>query len=214
MIGKIRRSIGRILYGAQKRNRDRFEGERIQVTNAGQGKNLRFDVIGNDIQIQIGTHSVLNGTLIFVRGNNQRISIGSSSYIGPGELWIEDDGGTIIINDLTTVQSGHFAVTEGCSIELGNDCMLSDDVEIRTGDSHSIIDVNSNQRINHAASVILEAHVWVGAHARILKGTRVGANSIIGNSSVVSLEVPSNSIAAGIPARIVKTGINWKRERI
>lgn len=212
-MNRIKRRVFRYIENSINKKPDRLEGEDIRIGNAGKGKNLRFDIIGNNIEIKIGEGSLLNGTLIYVRGSNQKIEIGKSCYVGPGELWIEDDGGSIIIHDFTTIQSGHFAVTESCTIELGNDCMLSDDIEIRTGDSHSIIDKETGSRLNPASSVFIESHVWVGAHARILKGSLIHSNSIIANSSVVSMEVPSHSIAAGVPAKIIKSGIDWKRER-
>ncbi|MBS1927022.1 MAG: acyltransferase [Chitinophagaceae bacterium] len=190
-----------------------IKGNRISIHNKGKFREVVLDIEGNDIEISIGTNTLLHGTLIFVRGNNQKISIGENCYFGKGELWIEDDGGSILLQDFCTVQSGHFAVTEGSSISLGRDCMLAHDIEIRTGDSHSIIDLESGNRMNIAAPVILEEHVWVGAHSRILKGVKLGSHSIIGTSSVVSSAVPPNSIAAGMPAKVIRTGVTWTRER-
>lgn len=106
------------------------------------------------------------------------------------------------------------AVTEPHSrIEIYDDCMLANNIEIRTVDSHSIIDSNTGQKINPAKNVILQSHVWVGAHVIILKRVTISSNSVIGTSSVVTNSIPGNCIAAGIPAKVIKTGINWKRER-
>jgi len=52
--------------------------------------------------------------------------------------------------------------------------------------------------------VILEDNVWVGANAIILKGVRIGKNSVIGAGSVVTKDVPSNVVVAGNPAKIVR----------
>jgi len=87
------------------------------------------------------------------------------------EIWIEDSGGVVKIGNKTTVEKVHFASTEGGEIIIGRDCMLANDIDIRTGDSHSIISNDSGERINHAQDVNLKDHVWVGAHVRILKGT-------------------------------------------
>ncbi len=56
--------------------------------------------------------------------------------------------------------------------------------------------------------IIIEDNVWIGANARINKGVTVGENSIVASNAVVTKDVPKNSIAAGNPARIVKTDID------
>lgn len=52
--------------------------------------------------------------------------------------------------------------------------------------------------------VIIGENVWIGSNVRICKGVHIGDNSIIAANSVVTKDVPINSIAAGNPARIVK----------
>ena len=52
--------------------------------------------------------------------------------------------------------------------------------------------------------VVIEDNVWIGEKSIILKGTKIGKNSIIGAGSVVSGEIPENVVYAGNPAREVK----------
>ena len=92
--------------------------------------------------------------------------------------------------------------------------MFSSLIEFRTGDSHSIIDVVSKKRINYAQDVIIGNHVWIGAHSKILKGVTIGDNSIIGTNSLVTKNILKNSIAAGIPAKVLKSNVDWLRARI
>jgi carbonic anhydrase/acetyltransferase-like protein (isoleucine patch superfamily) len=192
-----------------------IKGLNNSIVNYGILKSVIIDIVGNNNEISIGKNTIINNTLIYIRGDGHRLIIEDNCYFGEGEMWIEDKNGQLIIRNKTTVERGHLAVTEPYSrLEIKEDCMLARHVEIRTGDSHSILDLRTGERINKAANVTLEEHVWVGAHAIILKGVTVGNNSIIGTSSVVNKDIPANSIAAGIPAKVIRTNIDWKRERI
>jgi acetyltransferase-like isoleucine patch superfamily enzyme len=110
---------------------------------------------------------------------------------------------------------GQLAAVEGKSICIGSGCLFSYDIEIRTSDSHSIIDKTTSERLNYAQDVVIGDNVWVCAHARILKGAYVAAHSIIGNSSIVGSSCKDPySIYAGIPAKKIKENINWITHRI
>lgn len=56
-----------------------------------------------------------------------------------------------------------------------------------------------------AKKVVLGKNVWVGSHATILPGVTVGDGSIIAAGAVVTKDVPERCIAAGVPARVIKT---------
>ncbi|WP_242919060.1 acyltransferase [Pontibacter liquoris] len=193
----------------------KLKGINNYFSNKGLLTNVLVDVIGNNNEIIIGSNTIIRNTLIYLRGDNHRLYLGQNCYFGEGELWMEDRYGSLLIHENTTIERGHLAVTEPYSkLEIKKDCMLARHVEIRTGDSHSILDLETGKRINRAANVTLEEHVWVGAHAKILKGVTVGHNSVIGTASIVTKSVPPHSVVAGIPSRVVRTNIDWKRERI
>ena len=101
------------------------------------------------------------------------------------------------------------------SIHIGRDCMLSYGIEIRTGDSHSIIQNDTNERINFSNSIEIGNHCWICAKATILKGVNIKDNCIIGNGCIVTKSFnQSNCIISGIPGKIVKENINWSREKL
>lgn len=85
---------------------------------------------------------------------------------------------------------------------------------MRTGDSHSIVDM-SGERINHAEDVVIGDHVWIGYRVLINKGAVIPENTIIGTGAVVtkSFEEP-NTVLAGVPAKVVKKDVNWRKERL
>lgn len=178
-------------------------------------KNVKVCVRGNNSCIKIGRKARLKDCKIYLEGEKTVITIGGGkTTIHNTDFHVADNNSSIIINDNFTMEGGHIASTEGRSIEIGNDCMFSNNIEIRNGDSHSIILMETNQRINIAKNIIIGNHVWLCANTKVMKGALIPDNCIIGNMSLVTGCFETiNSIYAGIPAKKIKQGINWERER-
>lgn len=190
-------------------------GKHNVIRKQGYSRKLSIDINGDSNLIQIDKHATIAGIKIFVVGNNNKIIIENNCVMKGGELWIEGDYCQIKIGSGTTIEHAHIAVTEfNSNVIIGQDCMLANNIEIRTGDSHSIIDLQTTKRINNNRDVIIENHVWIGSKVSILKGVKLGANSIIGTGSIVTKDTQPNTISAGNPARVIKSNIDWLRERI
>lgn len=178
---------------------------------------VNFDIKGNDNLVSIADGCVLNGVLFYIRGDNHKIFIKENCrFNGGGSLWFEDHNGCLVIGEKSTFENVHIAITEPYSkIEIGKDCMFAYDIDIRTGDSHSIIDSMSVERINYAKDVSISDHVWVAAHSIILKGVSIAEDCVIATGSVVSNSFRERGvILAGNPAKIIRHNITWSRERM
>ena len=71
---------------------------------------------------------------------------------------------------------------------------------------HGSIERSSTRSISKP--IMIGENVWIGENSRICKGVTIGDNAIIAASSVVTKNVPANSIVAGNPAKIVKENIH------
>ena len=91
--------------------------------------------------------------------------------------------------------------------------MFSNTIVIRTSDSHPIYNGEGN-RINPAKSIQIGDHVWIAPNSKVMKGVTIGDGSIIGSDTMVTKDLPSNVLAVGHPAKVVKTDVHWSRERI
>jgi acetyltransferase-like isoleucine patch superfamily enzyme len=91
-------------------------------------------------------------------------------------------------------------IRSAISVDIGDNCMFAESVYITDADWH-----DHYHRIypGKVAPVTLQNNVWVGDRVSICKGVTIGENSIIGAASVVTKDVPANSIAAGNPARVI-----------
>ena len=178
----------------------------------------KIKIVGERNYLYIGGKvSRLKSTSISVYGSDNIIMIGDSCNLIDAHLHIEDNGGKIQIKNHVTISGySELAVIEGRRIEIGEDCLFSNHIIMRTGDSHSIIDSSTGSRINPSKDIIIGDHVWVGHDVKLLKGVKVGDNSVIATGSILSNdEYPANSVIGGVgKGRVLKSGINWDSKRI
>jgi acetyltransferase-like isoleucine patch superfamily enzyme len=105
------------------------------------------------------------------------------------------------------------AAIEGTNIIIGEDCLFSSGIVFRTGDSHSVTDLSGN-RTNPSKDITIGNHVWIGHRVFVNKGVEIGENNILGTAAVVTKSITEkNCVIAGVPAKVVKTDVNWKSER-
>lgn len=182
-------------------------------------KRCRIQINGTNNQIVVKDLARLQNCMIYIQGNGNQIHIGKSVSLNYAELWIEDNDNRLQIEDGSSADGKkqapvHMAVIEGTRIILGKDCMLSSGIEIRTGDSHSIVN-NEGERINPSKEIVVGNHVWIGTRAMLLKGSRIADDCIVGAGSMVTGSFDEAGCAlAGNPAKVLRKDVSWKRERI
>lgn len=175
-------------------------------------QNIEIYGYGNNIEIKCNFSKSVK---IMIRGNNNRLTIEENVEYSKGLIWFEDNYGEIFIDKNTTIGDANLSVAEnGRKIIIGADCMFSKGINISTTDSHSIINLKTGERTNQAQDVVIGEHVWLGRNVTINKGVKVGSNSIVAGNSVLTKSIPSNCIAAGVPASVVKSSVDWLRQRI
>lgn len=179
-------------------------------------KTSRIRIKGNNNKIIVGENSRLEDVSIVINGTDHYLRIGSGCTLRGCVFVLEDGNCTILIGDMTSIENhSHIAAVEPHStVTIGNDCMISSQVDIRTTDSHSIIDQTTRTRINFSRDIVIEDHVWIGMQVLILKGVRVGKDSVLAARSLCTKDIPEGTIVAGTPAKIIRDNITWTRERI
>lgn len=142
-------------------------------------------------------------------GENNTVKIEHDCVLKNVDIWISDGGIVEIGHNTHFSGKTHIACIEGKKVHIGERCLFSDTITFRTGDSHSILD-SDGKRINKAKDITIGNHVWIGQQVIVLKGSTVGADSIVGTGSLLTGKTyDSNSIIAGIPAKIVKQHVSW-----
>lgn len=97
----------------------------------------------------------------------------------------------------------NFTVLDEARVTIGDDCFIGPNVSIYTA-CHSTDPVERNTRQEWAKPVTIGNNVWIGGSVTILPGVTIGDNVTIGAGSVVTKDIPSNSVAVGNPCKVIK----------
>jgi acetyltransferase-like isoleucine patch superfamily enzyme len=134
-----------------------------------------------------------------------RLTIGPHAYFEPG-VWLTSDAGRIAVGGGSFLNLNvMIAAVE--SVSLGDHCMLANGCLVTDG-NHRFDDLEKPvpwQGFTSRGPVTLGDNVWLGANVVVTSGVTIGRRAVIGANSVVIDDIPEFSIAAGAPARILKT---------
>jgi acetyltransferase-like isoleucine patch superfamily enzyme len=108
----------------------------------------------------------------------------------------------IVIGDHVLISPG-VRISAANSITISDSCMLASHAYITDSDWHGIYDRSLPPK--GKSQVVLEENVWVGDSAIVCKGVTIGKNSIIGAGAVVTSDIPANVVAAGNPAKVIRS---------
>lgn len=162
--------------------------------------------------VVMGEHAVLRH--VNCGGYEPLVVVGEGVNFGESAITAYA-GGTVLIGEATTATAwAHVDARNDGVVAVGADGMWASGVNVMTDDMHAIRDMATGQRINRmGGKVVIGSHVWLGMDVRVLGDAFIGEHSVVGLSSLVkNMELPANTISAGQPARVVRTGITWTRE--
>ena len=163
------------------------------------------------------------GAAIQLNGN---LEIGANSFGNNkrSNLLRIDEGGTVVVDggfkfmyglDAIVFKGGKLVCGKGSfinsdcklrchkSILIGQDCKISHDFTVMDSDVHHL---NGD---NHTSEVVIGDHVWIGTRVTVLSGSKIGAGSVVAAGAVVRGEYPPNSLIGGVPAKILRSDIEW-----
>lgn len=169
-------------------------------------KKIFINFSGSNNILYIGANSALEGNLIF--GNNSLAIINNEQP----NLKLDVN----LYND-SVLFWGKKSRTYGCriwiegqkSVIVGDDCLFSELITMRTSDHHSIIDISEGKHINPAGNIIIGNHVWIGPEVSILKNVKIGNHAIVGLRTIVTRDISSNELHIGAPNKCIRKNVSW-----
>ncbi len=131
------------------------------------------------------------------------------------ELWLREQGVVIGKNlRLFNHNSIRFDITTPGLITVGDNVSITADVSILTHDfCSSVFRQKYNDYLPGRSKVVIGNNVYIGQKAMILRGVTIGDNVIIGAGAIVTKDIPSDSVVAGIPARVICTLDEYYQKR-
>src|SRR3954447_3956141 len=145
--------------------------------------------VGPGVELEIGRDAV--------------VRLGRWSWIGHGTKIRAHEGEVSI--GAKTVLGQECTISAFQHVAIGRECIVADRVMLIDFD-HGVVEEDRPIRLKgiYKRDVDVGHNCWIGYGACILRGARVGDNSIIGTSTVVTKDLPANSVAAGAPAHILR----------
>lgn len=167
---------------------------------------------GKNNEVTIGKGCRFSECSIEIYGNNNSVVI-ENDCAGHGlEIWSSEGSQVHIKEHSHFAGKSHLAATEGKKISIGERCLFASEIVFRTGDSHSVLDLQGN-RLNFAKDILIGNHVWIGQYVTVLKGTIVGNDCIVGTNSLLTGKMyDRNCVIAGNPAKVIKRDMTWHHD--
>lgn len=113
---------------------------------------------------------------------------------------------SLYIGANTYIQAGCTLNPFVSNIRIGRNCMIATRCTFMPY-QHSYADMNRPMReqgLTSRGDIVIEDDVWLGANVTVMDGVTIGKGAIVGAGAVVTKDVPPNSLAVGVPARVIR----------
>jgi acetyltransferase-like isoleucine patch superfamily enzyme len=146
-----------------------------------------------------------DGVTIYANPDGGEVRLGRGVHLYRGTIIEIGAGGSVTIGDDTHIQSscnlkgflGNLRI--GARVQMAPHCGFSP-YEHRTDDLTRPI---REQGIVTRGDIVIEDDAWLGLSVQVLDGVTIGHGAVVGAGAVVTKDVPPESIAAGVPAKVI-----------
>lgn len=97
----------------------------------------------------------------------------------------------------------NMVILDEAPVTFGDNVFIAPNCGFYTA-GHPIDAARRNRGLEYARPITVGDNVWIGAQVCVLPGVTIGSNCVIGAGSVVTRDIPANTVAAGNPCRVIK----------
>jgi acetyltransferase-like isoleucine patch superfamily enzyme len=173
------------------------------------GRNVTFGhgvVLRHPGKVRLGDDVIVDDLVVLdAKGTaNRGITVGNGVFLGRGTILSCKDG-DIVLGDHVNIgfQSQIFS---GSTVTVGRHGLFAAFTYL-VGGGHAFEARGTPviEQARESKGIALGENVWLGAGALVMDGVRIGDDVVVGAGAVVTGDLPSGSIAAGVPARVMRT---------
>jgi len=173
------------------------------------GRNVTFGshvVLRHPHKIFLGDNVVIDDCCVLdAKGTgNEGIRIGSGVFLGRNTI-LSCKNGDIALGDRVNI-GFNSEVFSASSVTIGDDALIAAYVYV-IGGGHEFEDPSRPvlDQARTSRGIEIGARTWLGAGVKVLDGVRIGDAAVVGTGAVVTQSVPAGAVAAGVPARVLRT---------
>ena len=170
-------------------------------------------ILNKNAKIELNGNFVTNANCIFENGRSTIVRLDEGAKLKTNGNFSVFYGGDIVLFKNAILELGNGFCNSDVKIrvkqhvKIGNGVMISHDVTIMDTDAH----VMDYKGYKMTKPIIIGDNVWIGLKATILKGVTIGKGSVIAAGALVTKNIPPGCLAAGVPAKVIKEGISWRK---
>ena len=105
--------------------------------------------------------------------------------------------------EITFTANYNLTILDCAKVKIGDNVFIAPNVSLFTA-GHPIHHEPRNQEYEYALPITIGNNVWIGGNTVVNPGVKIGDNCVIGSGSVVTKDIPANSIAVGNPCRVLR----------
>lgn len=170
------------------------------------------------LQKKKGSNIQLNGDLFFganlIRGSRVESTLRmdeDAQLIVNGRFQFMYGADVILFKNSKLQLGKNSFINSGCKIRchkcitIGDDCAISHDFTIMDSNAHFL---NGD---DGTSPVVIGSNVWIGTRVTVLSGVHIGDGAVIAAGAVVTKDVPPRCVVGGVPARVIKNDVTWRK---
>lgn len=165
-------------------------------------------VLRHPAKIKIGNNVIIDDNVMLdAKGIANSIEIQSEVFVGRNSILSCKDG-SILLKQRSNI-GFNCEIFSSNYVEIGEDTLIAAFTYVVGGGNYKLTDlsipISQQYDFNGKGGVIIDKNVWIGAHCVVLDGVKIGCGSVVAAGAIVSKDIPTMSISAGIPAKVIKS---------